>query len=250
MARPEYLLVAVCVVVVLGFGAAAEPEKEKPKDPKRLIADRLYFGAEFELTLTAPDTDERFQRTREATVFDELVINNCFALEGRGAMTAVVKFTKTGEEFTLRSYGPAEDIYAIQTYQFEKTFPKHFKKLKDATKESPDLKVGRSDRPDKSKEIDPIPRALLPVVLTAAQKYEEKRPEMMFRVKKDSVLFLPRAEKAHWSVYRDGDRLFLTTFCVDKLYSASFQVEFKKTDARDGDWEYVRVYGLEEFKGE
>lgn len=248
MARFKCVFALGCVVALFGFGTAAEPEKEQPKDPMKTIADRLYYGAEFELTLTAADTGEKFQRTRKATVFDELVINNCFAPEGKGGLTATVKFTKSGQEFALRSVGPAEDIYAIQTYQLEKTFPKHLKKLVDAAKDTPDVKVGQADVPKDAKAIDPIPPHLLRVFAAAAVKYEEKRPELMLRVKKDSVLFFPRAGQGYWSMHRDGDRLFVTTSCSDRMYYAKFRVEFTKKG--DGEWEYVRTHGLEAFKGE
>jgi hypothetical protein len=245
------LLTSVCALTLLGFGASAEPKEEKAKDPMKVVADRLYFGWEFELTLTAADTGEKFQRAREATAFDLLVIKNCFAVEGKGGLTAVVKFTKTGDEFTLRSVGPAEDIYAIQTYQLEKTFPKHFKKLADVAKGTPDVKVGSPNLPAKAKAIDPVPSHLLPVFAAAAVKYEEKRPELMLRVKKHSALFFPPAGGSQWSAHRDGDRLFVAAHCSDKMYYAVFSVEFRKKEGGgDGEWEYVRVHGLEEFKGE
>jgi hypothetical protein len=245
------LLTSGLVLTLIGFGPAAEPKEEKAKDPMKVVADRLYFGWEFELTLTATDTGEKLQRTREATAFDLLVIKNCFAVEGRGGLTAVVKFTKTGDEFTLRSVGAAEDIYAIQTYKLEKTFPKHFKKLVDGAKETPDVKVGSPDLPAKAKAIDPVPSYMLSVCAAAATKYEEKRPELMLRVKKHSVLFFPPAGESQWSVHRDGDRLFVTAHCHDKMYYAAFQVEFRKKEGGgDAEWEYVRVHGLERFKGE
>jgi hypothetical protein len=245
------LLTSVCALTLLGFGLAAEPKKEQPKDPMKVVADRLYYGWEFELTLTAADTGEKFQRTREATAFDSLVINNCFAGEGKGGLTAVVKFTKTGDEFALRSVGAAEDLYAIQTYQLEKSFPKHFKKLVDVAKDTPDVRVGSPDLPAKAKAIEPVPPYLLPVFAAAAVKYEEKRPELMLRVKKHSVLFFPPAGRSQWSAHRDGDRLFVTAHCSDRMYYAEFRVEFrKKAGGGDGEWEYVRVHGLEAFKGE
>ena len=245
------VLVSVCVLSLLGFGPAAEPKEEKPKDPMKVVADRLYYGAEFELTLTAADTGEKFQRTREAGAFDLLVIKNCFAVEGKGGLTAVVKFTKTGDEFALRSVGAAEDIYAIQTYQLEKTFPKHFKKLVDGAKDTPDVKVGAPDLPANAKVIDPVPSYMLMVCAAAAMKYEEKRAELMLRVKKHSVLFFPRPGESQWSVRRDGDRLVVTAHCSDKMYYARFGVEFKKKEGGgDAEWEYVRTHGLEEFKGE
>jgi hypothetical protein len=251
MALFKSVFVLGCVVALFGFGTAAEPEKGVPKDPMKTIADRLYFGAEFELTLTAGDTGEKFQWKGKATVFDELVLNNCFAVEGKGGLTATVKFTKTGQEFALRSVGPAEDIYAIQTYRREKTFPKHLKKLTDGAKDTADVKVGQADPSKNAKAIDPIPPYLLPVFAAAAVKYEEKRPELMLRVKKDSVLFFPPAGRGHWSMHRDGDRLFVTTTCSDRMYYATFRVEFrKKAGGGDGEWEYVRTHGLEAFKGE
>ena len=247
-----FLLAGACVVAIFSFGTAAGDDKPDAKKKKVAagVAERIWWGEEFELTLTAPDTGEKFQRTRAGVVWDHLVFSNCFAADGKGALVAVVRFPKTKDEYTLRSFGPAEDLYALQTYQLEKTFPKLYKNLVDGAKNSADVKVGRIELPANANEIDPIPRALVSIVMTAALKYEEKRPELVLRVKKDSVLFFPRADKAHWTVRRDGDRLFLTTGCHDLMYHATFQVEFKKSRPKDGDWEYVRVYGEEQFKGE
>jgi hypothetical protein len=251
----KYLLVAVCLVALLGSGAAADDKpdaKEKELKGAALVADRIWWGKEFELTLTAPDTGEKFQRARAGVVWDHLVFSNCFALDGKGGLSAVVKFTRTGDTFTLRSIGPAEDIYAIRTYQLEKTFPKHLKKVVDAVKDTPDVKVGSVDLPKTAKEIDPIPSYLLPVCAAAAVKYEEKRPELMLRVKKEhSHLFFPQAGRSSWYLQRDGDRLFVTAGCSDKMFYARFQVEFKKkAGGGDGEWEYVRIHGMEEWKGE
>ncbi len=251
MTRLAFLLAGVCVVAFCSFGTAADDKSEaKEKKGAASIAERIWWGTEFDLTLNAPDTGEKFQRTQAGTVWDHLVFSNCFAADGKGAFVAVVRFPDAKDEYTLRSFGPAEDLYALQTYRLEKTFPKLYKKLMDGVKNSADVKVGGIELPANAKEIDPIPRALVPVVMTAARKYEEKRPELVLRVKKDSVLFFPRAEKGDWAVRRDGDRLFLTTGCHDRMYHATFRVEFKKSGPKDSDWEYVRVYGEEKFKGE
>jgi hypothetical protein len=251
MTRLAFLLAGACVVALFSFGTAADDKPEaKEKKGAALVAERIWWGAEFELTLTAPDTGEKFQRTQAGTVWDHLVFSNCFVADGKGALVAVVRFPKTKDEYTLRSFGPAEDLYAIQTYKLEKTFPKLYKKLVDGAKNSADVKVEEIEWPAKANEIDPIPRALVPAVMTAARKYEEKRPELVLRVKKDSVLFFPRADKTDWTVHRTGDRLFLTTSCHDKMYYARFRVEFKKSGPEDRDWEYVRVYGEEKWKGE
>jgi hypothetical protein len=252
MLRLAFLLAGACVVAIFSFGTAAGDDKPDAKKKKVAagVAERIWWGEEFELTLTAPGTGEKFQRTQDGTVWDHLVFSNCFGTDGKGALVAVVRFPKTKDEYTLRSFGPAEDLYAIQTYQLEKTFPKLNKNLVAGVKPGADVKVGEIELPAATKEIDPIPRSLVPVVMTAALKYEEKRPELVLRVKKDSVLFFPRADQAQWTVRRDGDRLFLTTGCHDRMYYATFQVEFKKSGPKDGDWEYVRVYGEEKFKGE
>ena len=118
------------------------------------------MGAEFELTLTAPGTGEKFQRTQAGTVWDHLVFSNCFAADGKGAVVAVVRFPETKDEYTLRSFGPAEDLNAIQTYKLQKTFPKLYKNLVDGAKNSADVKVEGIEWPAKANEIDPIPRGL------------------------------------------------------------------------------------------
>ncbi len=251
MTRLAFLLAGAGVVALFSFGTAADDKPEaKEKKGVALVAERIWWGAEFELTLTAPDTSEKFQRMRAGVVWDHLVFSNCFAADGKGCVVAVVRFPKTKDKYTLRSIGPAEDLYAIQIYQLEKTFPKLHKKIADGAKDTPDVKVGEPKLPDNLKETDPVPKRLLPVVMAAGMKYEEKRPELMLRVKKHSVLFFPRAEKESWSIRIDGDRLFVTTGCHDKMYYATFLVEFKKSGPNDGDWEYVGVYGEEKFKGE
>jgi hypothetical protein len=246
MTRLAFLLAGAGVVTLVGFGAG----DDKPEAKAQKVAEQIWWGDEFELTLTAAGTGEKFERTRTGTVWDHLVFGNCFAADGKGSVVAFVRFPKTKDEYTLHSFGPAEDLYAIQTYQLEKTFPKLYKGLVNGAKNSADVAVGGIDLPATAKEIDPIPVALVPVVMTAALKYEEKRPELVLRAKKHSVLFFPRADKANWTVSRDGDRLFLTTGCHDRMYHATFRVEFKKSGPKDGDWEYTRIYGEEKWKGE
>ena len=107
MTRRAFLLAGACVVALLSFGTAADDQPEAKKTGAALVADRVWWGAEFELTLTAPDTGEKFQRTRAGVVWDHLVFSNCFAADGKGALVAVVRFPKTKDEFTLRSIGPA-----------------------------------------------------------------------------------------------------------------------------------------------
>ena len=158
MTRLAFLLAGACVVALVSFGTAGD---DKPEAKEQMVAERIWWGAEFELTLTAPGTGEKFQRTRAGTVWDHLVFSNCFAADGKGAIVAVVRFPKTNEEFTLRTFGPAEDLYAIQTYQLEKTFPKLFKNLVDGAKDSADVKVVEIEWPAKANVIDPIPRALV-----------------------------------------------------------------------------------------
>jgi len=252
MTRLESLLACASVVALFSFGTAADDRPDAKKTGAALVADRLWWGAEFELTLTAPDTGEKFQRAQEGVVWDHLVFSNCFATDGKGALVAVVRFPKTKDEFTLRSIGPAEDLYAIRTYQLEKTFPKVLKKITDAAKNTPDVKIGQPKLPKDLKETDPVPGRLLPVVVAAGMKYEEKRVELMFRAKlENSHLFFPQAEKADWSVHIDGDRLFVTTGCHDRMYYAMFHVEFKKKAGVNAiEWEYVRVHGEELWKGE
>jgi hypothetical protein len=251
MTRLVLLLAGACVIVLFRFGAAADDKPEAKKKDAASVAERIWWGEEFELTLTAPGTGEKFQRTRAGVVWDHLVFSNCFAADGKGALVAVVRFPETKDEFTLRSVGPAEDLYALRIYQLEKTFPELHKKIVGGAKDTPDVKVGQPRLPANLKETDPVPNRLLPVVMAAGMKYEEKRPELMLRVKKNSHLFFPRAENAAWSIHIDGDRLFVTSGCHDRMYYATFQVEFrKKAGGIANEWEYVRVYGEEMFKGE
>src|SRR4249920_2790892 len=114
MTRLAFRLAGACAVALFSFGTAGD---DKPDAKEQKAAERIWWGADFELTLTAPGTGEKFQRTRAGTVWDHLVFSNCFAADGKGSIVAVVRFPKTKDEYTLRSFGPAEDLYAIQTYQ-------------------------------------------------------------------------------------------------------------------------------------
>jgi hypothetical protein len=245
----KFLFASACAAL-LGVGIAAQP-REKDKDPIAVIAERMYFGDEFALTLTAADTGEKFERTREATVWDHLAFRNCFSKDGKGALTAVVRFTKTGKEYTLRTTGPADDLYLVHILDLQKPFAKWQKAALAAVKDSPDVTVGECEVPRGAKSVDPVPGFLLGAVAAAAVKYEEKRAELFLRVRKRSHLFFPPAAKAQWSVYRDGDRLYVTTGCVDKMYHATFRVEFKKKrGGGEAEWEYVGLRGQEAWKGE
>src|SRR5262245_44223109 len=103
MTRLAFLLAGACIVAPFRFGTAADDKPEaKEKKGAALVAERIWWGAEFELTLTAPETGEKFQRTQAGTVWDDLVFSNCFAADGKGALVAVVRFPKTKDEYTLR----------------------------------------------------------------------------------------------------------------------------------------------------
>lgn len=78
-------------------------------------------------------------------------------------------------------------------------------------------------------------------------KYDERRADLIARLKR-SLLYFPPAKAADWSLARDGDHLYVSTTCVDRMYVARFTVEL----TRDGDkkWKYVRLLASELFKGE
>src|SRR5262249_35863187 len=69
MTRLAFLLAGACVVALFSLGTAADDQPEAKKTGAALVADRLWWGAEFELTLTAPDTGEEFRRAREGVVW-------------------------------------------------------------------------------------------------------------------------------------------------------------------------------------
>src|SRR5262245_58405047 len=123
MVRLKCVIAFACVACLLGFGAAAEPEKEKekpmPESPVEVATKQMEDGAKFELTLVVADTNENLQLTREAGVFDELAFSNCFSANGKGAFTATVRYAKTGDTFTLRTAGPAEDLYLAHIYDLQ-----------------------------------------------------------------------------------------------------------------------------------
>jgi hypothetical protein len=237
-----------CAALLLGVGPAAGEEK---KSLDATVYERLYDGEQCELTLTVPETGEKFQKTLKCGAFSGLAFRNCFASGGKGAFVAVVRFPETGDSYNLRTTGLAEDLYLVHILDLQTSFAKWHKVAMAGVKASPDVTVGECEVPRGAKQIEPVPGYLLGAVAAAAVKYEEKRAELFLRVRKDSHLFFPPAGKAHWSVYRDGDRLFITTGCSDKMYYATFRVEFrKKPGGGDGEWEYVALRGLEAFKGE
>src|SRR5262245_38357547 len=69
MTRLVLLLAGACVVTLYSFGTAGDDQPTAKKKGAALVADRIWWGAEFELTLTAPDTGGKFQRTRDGVVW-------------------------------------------------------------------------------------------------------------------------------------------------------------------------------------
>jgi hypothetical protein len=140
----------------------------------------------------------------------------------------------------------------VRVLQLQKSFAKWYKKAHAGVKDSPDVVVGNPRKPSKGEvEIHRVPAHLLSAVAAAAVKYEEKRPELSLRGRqKHSRLYFPPAAEAPWRVTRDGDQLFVKTWCVDKMYAATFEVEFRKVGTGEGEWEYVRLRGEEYWKGE
>lgn len=226
--------------------AAAPPQA----DPVKILR-ALEYGTEYELTLSVPETGETFQKKGEFWAFQQLAFR-CLSADGKGAFTAVIRLPETGHKFTLRTRGLADDLYVVRILQLHKPFAKWHKKACAGVKNSPDVVVGRPHQPSKGAvAFDRVPAYLLSAVAAAAVKYEEKRPELSLRVREEeSCLYFPPAGESPWRVTRDGDKLFVRTWCVDRMYAATFEVEFRKVGNGDAEWEYVRLRGEEHFKGE
>jgi hypothetical protein len=238
----------LCVTSLLAVGAAAPPRSEAAM--MAILRKRQWYGTEFILRLTVADTGETFTRKGKVNAFEHLALKNCFAANGKGAFTAVLRFPETDEEITLRTAGLAEDFYLVHILGLQKPFAKWLARARGGVKPSPDVAVGpRRERTKDAKAIDAVPPYLLGAVGAAAVKYEEKRAELFLRVRRHSHLYFPPAEKTQWRVIRDGDRLFVETGCSDRMYFAVFDIEFRKVGG-DGEWEYVRMSCEERFKGE
>jgi hypothetical protein len=238
----------LCVNSLLAAGAAAPPWTEA--DMMKILKERSWYGTEFILRLTVADTGETYTRKGNVNVFERLALKNCFAANGKGAFTAVIRFPETDEEITLRTAGLADDFYLVHFLVLQKPFAKWLAKARGGVKPSPDVSVGPGrERTKDAKVIDPVPLYLLGAVGAAAVKYEEKRAELFLRVRRHSHLYFPPAEKTQWRVVRDGDRLFVEAGCSDRMYFAVFDIEFRKVGG-DGEWVYVRMSGEERFKGE
>ena len=245
MASINQLDFVALLVVLLGSIAFAADGSEQA--PAKLLSE-LEEGTAIEVTVTAPETGETKSIQRKLGVFDRLAFQNCFGVDGKGAITAAVRTTADGKTFTARTVGLAEDFYLLHILDIEEPFAKWLKKARDGVKNSPDVLVAaKRNSTVGEREIDPVPSSLLSAVAVAAMKYEEKRPELMLRVRRHSHLFFPRAGRARWTVHQNGERLFVRMACSDLMYFATFEVELRKVG---DEWEYVQLHAQEAFKGE
>jgi hypothetical protein len=240
---------AFLALVLVATGRAHADDRDA--DPAQVLAE-LNYATPYELTLSTPETGETLHREGRGDAFVAWALATCLSADGRGAFRAEVRLPAAGRNLTLRSVGPAEDFYLAYALKLDESFAKWLRKARAAAGDSPDVVIDADERYTERGEgvLDPVPAELLPVVAAAAAKYEEKRPELVLRARRSphrSRLFFPPAAKAGWSVRREGDRLVVTAACVDRMYVARFDVEYRKAA---GGWEYVRLHAREEFKGE
>jgi hypothetical protein len=91
-----------------------------------------------------------------------------------------------------------------------------------------------------------ITAELLPAMKVAKARYDERRAELIGRLCR-SLLFYPPAQDLHWLCERDGDHLFVSASCGDRMFSAFFTVVLERAE---GNWHYRRLLGTEVCRGE
>ncbi len=181
-----------------------------------------------------------------------LILSTTCAGTPGGAVRAVVRLLGR-PAYTLRTRGLAEDLYLLRCLPVGERFADWVKKVTPAA--SPDVLVfnerraaSRGFEEAKKKAADARPvemtKELAPAAALAAEEYARRRAELITRLG-GSYLFYPKSPR--WALWRDGDALFATAGCHDRMYHARFTVELK----RDGKtWKFVRLLAEESFKGE
>jgi hypothetical protein len=152
------------------------------------------------------------------------------------------------EIYVMRSAGLAADVYLVSALGMQKQFAQWLAKAVPDSKEVQPLKPD-GERPIAEGKDVKLTDELKPVLAAATDKYNEQRPELLKRFG-GSFLFYPlRKEKERdWAIVRIGDKLVFETSCADRMFYATFRLEFQQ--AKDGKWQYVRTLAAEEFKGE
>lgn len=261
-------MVGRCIAIVVILGLMLAPGAVAAEDPAKMFLKRLAEAdpsLAYEVTLSVAETGESFaaagqvgdiQRVdlRDRVVSPPSVcrFEDWCAADGTGAIEATVRLPASGETFTMRTRGRAEDLIVARFYDAQPSLAKWFKKTRDAIGSYSDVVAGRDADfflhkrlgDEGWESVAPVPAELLPVVAAAAAKYEQKRPEIIVRQLLPNIA-PPAAGEMRWDVARKGDRL-LVSGTFGHYYTGNVQLEFRRV--RDH-WEYVRLQVTEIFIG-
>ena len=179
----------------------------------------------------------------------------------RGSVQVNVILKDRKGAYTFQSRGLAEDIYILQSLPCKERYADWLKKAVPTSKDvllsrqnflqppyaeeaSEEFQQARAKQQKVSKVE--MTTELEPAVTLAKAKYDERRAELIGRLCR-SLLFYPEAKNLKWACERDGDQVFVSASCVDRMYWASFTVELERAD---GKWQYRRLLGSEVCKGD
>ncbi|MBA4065849.1 MAG: hypothetical protein C0501_19450 [Isosphaera sp.] len=167
------------------------------------------------------------------------------AATGAGEVRLTFTFPGRPGPVVLRSKGLAEDVYLLRHLGGERQAAKWL----DAAVPASKLVVRwPDDHPWGRPEYRDPPAGLAAAVALGKAAYDAKRPELVRRITRDSLLLLPPAAAAHWDASFTADTLTLDTRWSDRMYFALVRVELRKT--AKGEWEVTRVLADEILKGE
>ena len=181
-----------------------------------------------------------------------LMVRNVFTAGTDGDVRMVVTLDDGTIELSSRSAPDA--IYAVKALGLEKPFAGWMDKI--IPKNSGDVVILDSDRfrvpelpGDKAgAKAAPADKEEWKSVIEEAQaRYNEKRGELIKRMSGSLLYYGPNHDARSWSVRRAGDALFVRTSCVDRMFVAIFEVEFRREGEK---WKYVKLHATEWFKGE
>jgi hypothetical protein len=237
------------LAAALALAPSADADK---KDDESLpaVLGRVSQAGKCHVELRAPGTAETY--TRDASQDDRTlfwVIDTTFSPKGKGDLVLTITIPGDKKEHTFRTKDPADDLFVVAALDLKAKFPKWHKKALEAVKASDDVRVLRELTELRQAEtFEKVPQELVPALDVAKAKYDERRAELVKRVHGTSLLYYPEASGLTWYARRKGDTVYFDTSCADRMYYARFRVELTKDDK--GGWKYVKLSGMEEFKGE
>jgi hypothetical protein len=252
------LLIILCITQVCHLTASAD---EKPA-PAVIAATRIAAVEEYTLRVSFPGGADKVLRftnqkgdtenSRTGWRVMPYVLPFATAADGKGQVKLSFEFPGQKEPTMLRSAGLTEDVYLLRLFGDEKESKKWLDKVVPESKlvvpwPEKDAHLWDWEPKPVGDRLEKVPPKLAAAVKLGTDAYAANRPELMRRFGQ-SLLYYPLAPEQRWAVTVGKDALWLETGCADRMFAAFFRVELQKT--KKGEWEVIRIFAKEVFKGE